>query len=632
MIKEIVQFTENLEPELKQMGLAPKEGLHVVLKLEITGNVWRINKTKLQSEIYSKKQSEISGYLEQCILWQQNAWMIDTNKCFDAPAKAIHSCSPYCVGFKREHLDGGKKYVANEANKKPQIQDRMSSYFSKALNLLNNEAETQRLKVFEELFSNPEHELYFLKLLNSLPTYEELGESDYIIFYLDEPLENYRKAHEKYLGDKLFNTDKYNTKPNDEGLIYGTNNFFNGFNGSMPYLMHQTATFDITGRISNKEAKKLFEFQQILPRKILPNPLPIFIYNNELQGKYIGLFNRDEKKLGFREIFEELDKNHQQEFANYYLLNYQNTKDGLVFNDFDFVAKFEYELNDENGKPWDVKSLFGLKAGYSIPNVFAFQNHIIQRIFNNNLIVKTKDDSWRLKYFDEIEEKYCKSSRNYLSILKFRKAIYDFIYKSKRQAISSHMFHEMMMVSILEDIRLDETKALKDGKVSHSEYFNIIEKLNIWFSLFEKFDHSQLNKNQKSMASKLKDYQAFVDGIASGNEPPEKEADKEFMYAAGQVIAYVLNQSESADRSYKHLEPYLQKVNSEQLKGAIAHEIARYKHKIGNYKDSRFKPVSAFVLSYETEANLKKFLPELLAGLFADNQLYSSKNESNSEN
>ncbi|MGB0432162.1 MAG: hypothetical protein ACPGLV_16925, partial [Bacteroidia bacterium] len=109
-------------------------------------------------------------------------------------------------------------------------------------------------------------------------------------------------------------------------------------------------------------------------------------------------------------------------------------------------------------------------------------------------------------------------------------------------------------------------------------------------------------------------------------------ADKEFMYSAGQVIAYILNQSESADRSYKHLEPYLQKVNAEQLKGAIAHEIARYKHKISNYKESRFKPVSAFVLSYETEANLKKLLPELLAGLFADNQLYSLKNESTSEN
>jgi CRISPR-associated protein Csh1 len=309
------------------------------------------------------------------------------------------------------------------------------------------------------------------------------------------------------------------------------------------------------------------------------------------------------------------------------LLNYQNTKDGLVFNDFDFVTQFEYELKDQENEPWKIVGLFGKNEKHLIKNVFEFQNEIIQRVFNNQLIVKTKDGGWRQKYFDEIEEHYCKSSRNYLNILKFRKAIYDFVYKSKRQAITSTMFHEMMQVSICEDIRLDKYENKK-----HSEYFNIIEKLNIWFSLYEKFDHSQNNKYHTPMASKLKEYQQFVDSLALGNEHPESTTDEQFMFAAGQVIAYVLNQSESSDNSYKHLEPYLQKVSAEQLKGVIAHEIARYKHKIGNYRNSRFKPVSAFVLSYETSANLKKYLPELLAGLFANNQLYLEKNESKTEN
>lgn len=73
--------------------------------------------------------------------------------------------------------------------------------------------------------------------------------------------------HQKYLADKLFNTEKYNTKPDEAGRIFGTSNFMNGFNSNMPFLTHQTASFEITGRISDEDAKYLYEFQQVLPRK-----------------------------------------------------------------------------------------------------------------------------------------------------------------------------------------------------------------------------------------------------------------------------------------------------------------------------------------------------------------------------
>lgn len=625
MIKEIVKFTELLDDDIKKSGIKPKYGLHILFNLVLEKDIWKIGQKEIGNELYSKKDGVISDFLSGCIPLQQNAWMIDTNKCFDTPTKAIHSCSPYCVGFKREHLQGGVKYEANAAKKKPQLEERMSSYFSKAMDLVENENTRQKLQVFEEVFVNPEHQLYYIDYLKTLPQYEELAESDYIIFYLNDSIENYKKAHENYLGERLFNTAAYNTKADEDGVVFGTSNFKNGFDSKKPYLIHKTATFDISNRISNKQAFSLFEFEQILPRKVLPNPLPIFIYSNELQKDVIGLYNREGNRLGYKEIIEQLWDKHNQDFANYYLLNYQNTKDGLVFNDFDFVTKFEYDLTDNEGKPWFINSLFGDGISNELGNVFQFQNQIIQKIFNNNLIIKTKDGNWRYKYFDDIDEQYCKSSRNYLNVLKYRKAIYEFVFKSKRQAITSSMFSDMIRVSILEDIRLDKYENNR-----HSEKYNIYEKLNIWFSLNEKFNQSQTTINQKSMASKLKDYLQFVNGLADGKEPPENASDTEFVFAAGQVIAYVLNQSESADKSYQHLEPFLQKVKAEQLKGAIAHEIARYKHKIKNYKDSRFKPVAAFVLSYEADVNLKKYLPEMLAGLFSDNLLYNKTKENDS--
>lgn len=661
MIKEIVEFTKSLDEKFKNLGVKPREGLHIILRLKEKDDLIYLDSENPQYERYTKKMPQETELIEKCKFLHSNAWCIDTNKCFDLPIKAIHSCSPFCVAFKREHIDGGEKYFENEAKKKKQIEERFGEYFLKAQQLLILQEEQEKCKIFKAFFVQRDFEKLLKRILNefleqsktlqnevellkerqknasdkaekesfknrisALELEQEkckpLDDSDYIIFYLDEPLEKFKEAHQKYLADKLFNTGNHNTEPDELGNIYGTSNFFNGYNQSMPFLTHKTATFDITGRISDKEAKFLYEFEQLLPRKILPNPLPIFIYKEELQKDIIGLFKESGYKLGYKEIIESLWEKYPDDFGNYYLLFYANTKDGLVFKDFDFVTKFEYELKDSQTRNWEVEDLFAINYQMSIKNVFDFQQQIMQVIFNNSLIVKTKEGGWIYKYFDDIEEKYCKSARNYLFITQYRKAFYDFIYKSKRQAISAEMFHDIMKISILEDIRLDEV-----SNNNHSEYFSIRKKLNIWFSLYEKFDFN-FNPNNKTMASKLKKYQQFMEALAVGNADISQNSLEEFAFAAGQVIYYILQKSKSADTSYQRLEPYLQQVTCEGLKKAIANDFARYKHE--NYS-TRFEKAAAFVLTYQTEENMKKVLPEILAGIFSNNQLFPKK-ENNS--
>jgi CRISPR-associated protein Csh1 len=657
MIKEIVQFTKSLDEDFKNLGIKLREGLHIVLKLSEENSIIRLDTDNVLYERYTKKLAE-SEFFEKCKFLSSNAWCIDTNKCFDLPAKAIHSCSPFCVAFKREHLEGGKKFAENQKDNKKQIKERLGDYFAKSLELLATPQEQERYKVFKSFFTegkfehllknifsefsekteklsndiealkeqhknenNKEQKENLKKKINELELEKEkckpLEDADYIVFYLDEPLEKYKEVHQKYLSDKLFNTAQYNTEPDENGEIYGTSNFFNSYNQSMPFLMHKTATFDITGRISDKEAKFLYEFEQLLARNILPKPLPIFIDEEELQKNVIGFFKTSGFKASYREIIEGLWERHKDDFGNYFLLFYANTKDGLVFKDFDFVTKFEYELRDYQGRYWQIEDIFDINYQFSISNVFSFQEQILQVIFNNNLIVKTKDGNWIYKYFDEIDEKYCKSSKNYLLILKYRQAFYDFIYKSKRQAVSSEIFHDIMRTSILEDIRLDKVK-----NNNHSEYFNIRKKLNIWFSLYEKFDLN-FNPNNKTMASKLKEYREFMEGLAEDKVDASQASLEQFAFAAGQVIYYILQKSKSADTSYQRLEPYLQQVSCEGLKKAIANDFARYKHETYS---ARFERAAAFVLTYQTDANLKKVLPELLAGVFSNNQLFLKKN------
>ena len=149
MIQELVNFTANLDEDFKTLGSLPKEGLHILLKI-VTNDLRgiRIDTTDIEYELYLKKQKDdISDFLNKCKTLQQNAWCINTNKCFDLPTKAIHTCSPFAVAFKREHLEDGAKYKANDGRKK-QIYERFEPYFNKALDLFEDKEELEKYELF----------------------------------------------------------------------------------------------------------------------------------------------------------------------------------------------------------------------------------------------------------------------------------------------------------------------------------------------------------------------------------------------------------------------------------------------------------------------------------------------------
>lgn len=601
MIKEIVHFTDALDEELKALGVVPKEGLHIFLQFERDNNNELCVSRNFTYEIYSKKQKELSGLLKKAATLSQVSWMVNTNKCFDLPAKGIHSCSPYCLAFKRESIKGGGKY--NDA--KTKLYDRVNSYFAKAIELLEDVTEKERVKIFRDAL-NSETKMHFY--LDQIPEFKSLKDAEYIVFYLNLPVEKYQLPSEKYLGEKLFNTEEYN-KEGTDGLVYGTSNFLNGFNSKKPFLQHQSATFDITGRISAKEAKSLFEFENIAARRVLPNPLPIFVYADEREAS-ISIFKRDALeggvRRGYRDIIEELQNKLHKELGNYYLLFYQL---GEV-KDFDFVSKFEYNLKDAEGNDWYVDDLFKSNRTFALSNVFELERTILPIILNNALVVRTKADGLLLKYFDDIDANYCKAANTFLLVMKYRKALYDFIYKSNRTAFTQKAFEDILITSILDDIRMDRY----EGR-NHTEDRNIRPKLNILFSLYHNFQ--PFKQNTMFMPTKIIQLRDALEGLATGET--NIASDEEFAFVAGQVIYYILSKSKSADKSYARLEPFLQLPDAERLKQAILKIFSTYKHERFS---KRFSNPFAQVLAFDTKTNLKSLMPLLLAGFFSKNQFF----------
>lgn len=666
MIKELVQFTKSIS-DLKDIGLKPKDGLYIQLMFE--NNDGQLSLKLKQAEVYTSKKSKITPFFELCAKVIQNNWMVDTNKCFDLPSKGIHSCSPYCVAFKREALptlskiiierkveelakdlierskteliekqtkelktileNTGEKFKENEDKRKLQLTDRLNSYFDKALSLIDDDRETGNIGLFSK--QSPESSeklrlLMFRDALNSLEKinlileciaeYEDLKDADYVVFFLDISIDDMLIANQKYLKDKLFNTNEFNSESDKE--LYGTSNFFNGFGTKKSFLTHQSATFSIAGRISTSEAQSLYNFNSIIGRKILPNPLPIFIYEDE-QKLALPILKSNaneepEKRMGYQEIIKKiLDAKKlgkgDDSIGNYYLLFFSMGK----IKDFDFVSRFDFELKDCDDSNWKIEPLFSSHFKIKIHTVFDFQSQILPKIFNNALVVNTKVGGQIYKFFDDIDSEYCKTANTYLMVMKYRKAFYDFIYKSQRSAISQIAFEDILLTLILDDIKKDKFEMRR-----HSEELAIKEKLNILFSLHSNFQ--PFYKNYLFMPNQTISLREFVIKLSKGEVTIQ--TDVQFAFAAGQVIAYLFTKTRSDDRSYSRLESFLQHTDVSQLQNAIVAFFSRYKHE----KYSRnFKFPFSEVTGYQTTENLRKYNPLILSGFFSNNLLFADK-------
>src|SRR5690606_3951744 len=95
----------------------------------------------------------VSPFLKKCLQLQENAWMIDTNKCLDTTTRAIHSCSPFSVGIKKDNLIGGKNYEKRKSEGKSLVYDSFDNYFEKAADLLETVENEYIINVSESFAS-----------------------------------------------------------------------------------------------------------------------------------------------------------------------------------------------------------------------------------------------------------------------------------------------------------------------------------------------------------------------------------------------------------------------------------------------------------------------------------------------
>ena len=629
MIREIINFTKDIIedcPDIMQRNLKPNGGLYIFVDIDEAGNWVNENGVYGQDYLYLKtNDSESSIPISEITALEEEVKRVGTsmNKVLDKSSQ-IFSCSPYAVVFKKKSLTNEKI----PGIKGEKICKLLPFYFENARKLCPLE-EQQRIVSFESIcgiiLKGLENFIREQADEKKIVLIDQLKDDEYISIYLRSvSLNDYKKAHDCYLKDKLYNKGEFNKTVN--GILYGVSGFLNGLNDKKLFLVHRTACMDegLCGRISFEEALLLDKFQSLILRKVLPNPLPIAV--NQLENKlFLNLFHENETPLSYRELIKSLFEQHEiKELSDFYLLNYSKAKD-IVINDIDFVPMFRYYFD----KPLLIENV--MLAGYkrdeifeeerdiSLKDIFSFEYVVVREIFNNCLVMIKKDGSYKSLYFGEVD--LSKRSDNgkfliYQLIMKYRYAFYEYIYKSKQNAINVLMFDEMMFTSILASIKNEEVK-------SRFSFNNVIKKkLNIWFSLHNLFNNN--DKKKEIMASNVTDLMSKMRIVAKGEAV--LETPEEFAFAAGQLVSYLMDQSVASDKTYSMLEPYLQKTKSKHLQDAIAHVFSQYKHAVSIYGKA-FKALASNVLTYDEDVDMKPLLKYFLAGCFSNCVIYEKKEE-----
>jgi len=619
MIDEIANFVETLPSSYHTENIPPATGLHIIIDVDEHGHpqptTYRSFVINKKGELFALDQNGklcVQDFSWEFALREYYSRVVDMNKAVDSKKK-IHSCSPYVLWFKTKRppatLEKEWQKLSKGEKLDKLIQPRLVPYFDR---LLGDESiPSDERTLMEDIKQFCSVQLLGLIKKDELLSFKDgdkelVSDDDYVKVYFNVPIEKVKAAYGRYLKDKVFNKNDYNTPDGEHGL----SNFLNGApEQKKPFVLHQSAFFKVNNRIHYTKAIRLEEFRKLLSNKKLPNPVPIFIDENELNLRVVRLYNR-EGVVRFRDIIRQLFEERRRDLSNYYLINWTNSREGVVINDFDFVPLFKYRLEN-----FRIKNLMSVKDGnasssYELDNVFDFETVLLPKIFNNTLVVRTDKGDVLLKYFEQVNAQYT-TVVNYQNVLKYRRSFYDFIYKSRRESITGVMFYEVMMSGILDDIK-------------HDKYTDSIkEKLNILFSLNVNFDHKNNNFGGLDMSSIIPELQAKLNQILGDGDGFHITSDEEFAFAAGQLIYYILYQSETSKKSHALLEPYLTKSDPELFKVVITRGINQYKHKLG-FGHRRLQRLASEVLGYKPTKKIKDLLPVLLAGYFSDCLLFET--------
>jgi len=223
---------------------------------------------------------------------------------------------------------------------------------------------------------------------------------------------------------------------------------------------------------------------------------------------------------------------------------------------------------------------------------------IVDEIFYNHQLISN--------YFGEVYNKLDKSFANLIYIT--RNAMINYFKKYDDRAFYS-VIEKNGTYFVLEHLR-------------HSRELMAKKSLNLKLSLQH---HKIKNKLHGEKVMDIKATQTKIIDKLENSDYSSLET-QDFFYLCGQVVKYLLSQSEAHEKMADMLEPFLRANSSKKLKHDIEYTFFKYKHKI-NLNYIKFNNAMSLIMAHEDEEKLSKNMDDFLVGVLSKNLFFIKKEE-----
>lgn len=173
------------------------------------------------------------------------------------------------------------------------------------------------------------------------------------------------------------------------------------------------------------------------------------------------------------------------------------------------------------------------------------------------------------------------------------------------------------------------TKEMVLQKFIDKEYINVRD-----IAYAQNFRLNLLNYYQvggkEEMGNRIKNLYETLKEKTEKKEIATCETDDEFYFAAGQVIYYLVSQSEAKNKTQGLVTPFLELSTSTKLKQAIISMYKKYGYKI-RLADQKTNNLIGMVTGYETQSKASDYQDLIISGICSKNIIYAGKEEEEEE-
>lgn len=521
---------------------------------------------------YNKKLNEIEGreniYFKQICEYDYNSKLIDMNKPIDTK-KVIHSNNYLSFFIKKESITNKKITSEIIENYYKILSNPKLKYKTLKAKEIYNSVEENLEDIDQEFLQKIQ--LWIKENIFKLDNLGiEIKGKDYLKIFFEVPIEKYINEGKRYLIPNIYNSNDFNQIISNE--VYGLHNNNMGLNSKKPYLENKSRKTKVPYLLNQSEVllqKKFFDYLLNLASKGQVN-----VYINDTG---IKSFKNDDMidDKDFNGIYMRIKKGKELEIQSY-----------------DLITSYKYLLK----KPFKLQNILDLSDKY-IDNEYeeCGDRKKFQSVINNILFSKYLVNN----YFTDAKDISIKDNILKKNLLISRDKIFGYIYKG----------NEVGVYEILNKVSLELIK----NNIIIGNFIKASHQYNMRCSLENYF------KGGVNMSDLIYDIKSKLREKINSEDTQNIEDDKEYYFALGQFINYLLSKSKSNKKVHSLANPFINAKNDRIIKDKLRNIYKKYNYDI-NMNSKRVNNLYAMIVSYESQGKVNQDM--IIAGYLHSNLIY----------